>query len=187
MNESKLLKPPPVYDGSGSMTQFLLEVKEYNVYVRSHKYGKILELINIWLSGIESSHLRVILSKFVVNPGESKDKSKIKLKSLLDFKNIPGNILSSDPKFNIKLYRKYYISMCSYFNISMYNDEFDSDEEEMFDNLGSEEFEYDDIIMFIKKILKTIGYSFKTFKKKEIIDKKEVIKEYFSIKDSKNT
>jgi hypothetical protein len=68
----------------------------------------------------------------------------------------------------------------------MYNDEFDSDEEEMFDNLGSEEFEYDDIIMFIKKILKTIGYSFKSYKKKEIgKDKKEITKEYYSIKDSK--
>jgi hypothetical protein len=59
MSETKLLNlKPPVYDGSGSMTQFLIQVKEYNVYVRFQKLIKILK-INIYLIAIESIYLRL--------------------------------------------------------------------------------------------------------------------------------
>lgn len=81
---------PPVFDGD--MTKYLMRMKYYDIKLNKHKYDKILEFMNIWL----------------VTYG-------IKLKSLMDFKNVSSKIIFKDSRHNYKIFRKYHDSLNSYF------------------------------------------------------------------------
>lgn len=115
----------PIYDGKESIVQYERKFNEYLDALIKIKYNIILKFLNLWL-----------------------DKYQIKLRRIIDFKNINKNKILSDKKFNKKILKMYSEQIYEYFNIS----------EQSFENVDSDEIEEDDIIQFLKRILSKINY-----------------------------
>lgn len=133
----------PKYDGTITMTKYLSLLKDYKFKLLKPKYDKILEFINLWLK-----------------------KYNIELKSLTDFKKIPQDKLLSNNEHNSKILKKYSDSLLSYLNAE--NMKYDS-EDSSSDELEKLEREYNiknNILDYIKEILKTINYTLKMNKVK---------------------
>lgn len=140
----------PKYDGSMTMTKYLSLLKDCKFKLLKPKYDKILEFLNLWLK-----------------------KYNIELKSLTDFKKIPQEKLLSDNEHNSKILKKYSDSLLSYLNAE--NMKYDSDDSSS-DELEKLERDYyikNNILEYIKEILKTINYTLKMKKIKN--DNKEII------------
>jgi hypothetical protein len=119
----------PIYDGKETMTQWLRKIQLFEVRMKSDKYNKILDFMNILLTPYE-----------------------IKLCSLSDFKNISSKKITKDIIHNKRTLRKYGKKLAAELCVDVNAPELDDD---------TEDIEEDQIIKFIRSILKSIEYSLK--------------------------
>jgi len=127
-----------VYDNKESITKYLSRLRELKLNKNKDKYDKILNFFNIWL-----------------------EKYDIKLKSLMEFKRISEDIILSDEKHNNKILKKHMHELYEELELDTGYGSSDSEEMKKLENIHNME---NDIMYFIKEILKSIDYKLKSKK-----------------------
>jgi hypothetical protein len=127
-----------VYDKKEPIAKYLSRIRELKVNNNKEKYTKILNFFNIWLV-----------------------KYDIKLNSLMEFKKIREDIILSDKEHNKKILKTYMYELYNELELDKDYGSSDSDEMKKLKKIYKME---NDIIYFIKEILKAIDYKLKSKK-----------------------
>lgn len=120
-----VIPKPPVFDRNLDSIHCEHLFNDYVDKLEKNKYDVVLKFINIWLS-----------------------KYDIKLKRIIDFKNISQSLLLSNSKYNQYIYEKYSPVLYKYFNISGTYDLYITNDIAI-DN---------SIVLLLRKILDKINY-----------------------------
>lgn len=126
--ETDIINPPVFVEGD-SVTDFLIQIKEYELQRKKKNYNIILDFMNTWL----------IPYKYTMT-------------SLLDFKNFKESIIIQNETHNKKTIKTSASKIKLLLNIS------DTDDDN-FDNVDTDEVPELEIITFISRILHKIEYS----------------------------
>lgn len=117
---------PPVYDDKETVIAFTRRFTEYLDQVTKIKYNVILDFINIWLQ-----------------------EYNIKIRRLIDFKQIKRSVIMDNKKHNRKILKLYTSKIYKYFKI----------DDSTFDTIDTDDIDEDEIIILLKHILSKIDYA----------------------------
>jgi hypothetical protein len=116
----------PIYDGKETINQYLKRITQYQDQLKKKNYDIILKYINLWLIPYN-----------------------IKLKSLIDFKNITDDKLETHSDHNKNFLKLKSKNICTELSIENIIDE----------KIDEKDLSIHRIISFFRTVLKTIDYS----------------------------
>ena len=128
---------PPVFKEGDNVTDFLEKVREFEIQLKKTNYNLIVAFMNEWLVPY-----------------------KIKLNSLLEFKNISQKKLEDNETHNKKMVKKHATKLKQKLKIQ--------DDDDDLEDVDTDDIPDLEIIQFISSLLKKIGYSLTRRKVNEI-------------------
>jgi hypothetical protein len=121
----------PLYDEKKeSLTKYICKINDILFERKKNIHNDIYNFIKLWLK-----------------------KYNINISCLLDFKNIKESTITNNTEYNISFLNEHYSVLCKYLNKNDY-----SDDEDEYEHLLYEHNLKNDILLFIKELLKIINY-----------------------------